>query len=228
MMILMAAGMVSADLVFSQGFNAPLTTNDYYKVGTWSYGSYFGVSTPGYVTNGNGGLVGTEGSGFAAWNTGSSNAVPTIIAGMDFRLPDTVTAAGVTYTFSGDFGWRYAAGSKATVDDMLIRAQASGFVIGTNNINAVQDGTPVNYMFGTYAQGTWTTYTFNYTTIVADIGKPITLRVRFQDNSAVDSQNVQLLTDNWTVTSIPEPATIGMLGLGALVVLVLRPVRVRG
>ena len=54
-------------------------------------------------------------------------------------------------------------------------------------------------------------YTFSYTTVAADIGKTIEGRVRTVDLNKVGG-SIQLLADDWQVTAIPEPATLGLLG----------------
>lgn len=53
-------------------------------------------------------------------------------------------------------------------------------------------------------------YTFSYTTVAADIGKTIEGRVRTVDLNKVGG-SIQLLADDWQVTAIPEPATLGLL-----------------
>ena len=99
--------------------------------------------------------------------------------------------------------------------------------------------------------GTWTAivagaatgwYEFDVTSVVTnDIAKDSTLasvfRLQLNNDTAMDStKNIQFVnfTDNGTtggtipelvITTIPEPATIGMIGLGALITLLFRRLR---
>ena len=100
--------------------------------------------------------------------------------------------------------------------------------------------------------GTWTAitngaaigwYEFDVTSVVTnDIAKDTTLasvfRLQLNNDTAMDStKNIQFVnfTDNnpvsgnmpqLVITTIPEPATIGMIGLGALITLLIRRIRI--
>ncbi|RLA36422.1 MAG: hypothetical protein DRQ64_10105, partial [Gammaproteobacteria bacterium] len=110
MIMALVAGTASASIVWSEGFNSGFS-NPY----SASWGAQFGLTGPGIVTDGS--IAGIEGDGFAAMNVNQAVGAPAITGGMDFSL-GTVASAGVTYTFSGDFGWRY--GTLASASDLLI------------------------------------------------------------------------------------------------------------
>ncbi|QHI68483.1 sulfatase-like hydrolase/transferase [Tichowtungia aerotolerans] len=185
--------------VWSEGFNSDFS-NPYAK---GSFGPQFGVTTPGIVTDGS--LAGVEGDGFAALNLKrkETNGKAKQFGGMDVSL-GTVTDAGVTYTFSGKFGWRY--GKPASARDLEIIKEFSGFLIGGKRPASMV--TPA-FNFGELPQKQLKDYRFSYTTQPDDVGKTIGLRLRLVDLNKVTGLT-QFLTDGWAVTAAPAEAAAGV------------------
>ena len=211
----MAVCTASASLViWSEGFNS-----DFSSPYSASFGNpLFGVSLPGIITDGS--LTGIEGDGFAAANTSLTNTSGTasILSGMDINL-GAVAEAGVKYTFSGEFGWRY--GTLAAASDLGIHYGQTGFVVdGTTH--TAGDFLPFNFGTSTSGQAQLTTHDFSYTTVASDVGKDILVRIRLVDQNN-DGTLTQLLTDDWQVTAVPEPAALGLLGaVGAMILFIRR------
>lgn len=208
--IMLAAGTGLADVIFSEGFNS-----DFSSPYSAAFGSEFGITAPGIVTNES--IAGMEGDGFAGLNINKPTGDPSITGGMDVSL-GTVSAAGVTYTFSGDFGWQY--GTLDAASDNLLSYNQTGFVVG-NTTHPKGDYQPFNFGTSTPGSGVFTNYTFSYTTDAADVGQSILVRIRLQDNGQ-DGTLTQLLTDNWQVTAVPEPATMGLFTVTVGLILIYR------
>jgi hypothetical protein len=66
-------------------------------------------------------------------------------------------------------------------------------------------------------QNGWEDFNFNFTTSASDTS----VTLCFTETS-IDTYHQDLLLDNVSVTVVPEPATIGMLGLGALITFLIR------
>jgi hypothetical protein len=190
-LVMFSIGTLTAQTVFQEGFNSGFTNP--YAISSFAY--EFGITSPGIVTDGS--ISGIEGNGLAALNNGRTNAgsVASIVGGMDISL-GTVAAAGITYTFSGDFGWRY--GTLAAASDNAISYGQSGFVVGSTTHTA-GDFKTFNFGTSTAGSGILTNYTFSYTTVAGDVGQSITARLRLQDNNT-NGTLTQLLTDNWIIT----------------------------
>lgn len=205
-LLILICGMVSADVVWSEGFNSDFS--DSYSS---SFGYRFGVNAPGIVTDGS--VGGTEGDGFSALNANqtSTGGVASIVGGMDIDL-GTVADSGVTYSFSGNFGWRY--GTAAAASDLAVHYGQTGFIVdGTTH--TAGDFSEFNFGTSTAGQSQLANHSFSYTTVSTDIGKNILVRIRLVDKNNVGTLT-QLLADDWQVTAIPEPATLGLLStLGA-------------
>jgi hypothetical protein len=190
-MLALAAGSASAvsevTNIFTEGFNELPFSSPYVS----SWGAQFGVTAPGVVTNDS--SLAVEGVGFAALNNNRAIDPPVNIIGhMQVEL-GTVAAEGVTYTFSGDFSWRY--GTAASAAELKVNhGSHSGFKVDT--ASPASDGSDFYF---TMAQTNWATHSFSYTTTASDVGKPIAVVVRLADDDNVAGLT-QLLTDNWIVT----------------------------
>ncbi|VGO14005.1 hypothetical protein PDESU_02562 [Pontiella desulfatans] len=212
--LILVAGSASASVIWSEGFNSGFSSP--YSA---SFGApVFGSTGPGIQTDGS--LAGIEGDGFASANSSQTNVngVASILSGMDISL-GAVAEAGVTYTFSGDFGWRF--GSVAAASDLAVHANQSGFRIDGTKVS----GPSSNFVFGDLASSQSANnlgqLTFDYTTVAGDVGKDILVRIRIVDEHDVGTLT-QLLSDNWQVTAIPEPATLGMVAAFGGTVLFIR------
>jgi hypothetical protein len=180
---------VSAQVViWSGGFNSDAT--DPYVKGKKSFGLQFGLSAPGVITGGS--IDGTEGDGFVALDTDfTASGEPKVFGGMDIDL-GPVTAEGVTYTFSGNFSWR-AASVPGNQKDIRIIAGQTGFIVGGGKASDSDE----NFHFD-MKEAVWAEHRFSYTTVRADVGKPIHLRIRLLDENAI-AGSTQLLADDWKV-----------------------------
>ena len=144
----------------------------------------------GVITGGD--IAGTEGDGFVAMDTDfPASGEPKVFSGMDIDL-GPVTAEGVTYTFSGNFSWR-AASVPGNQKDIRIIAGQTGFIVGGGKASDSDE----NFHFD-MKETVWAEHRFSYTTVRADVGKPIRLRVRFVDENAI-AGSTQLLADDWKV-----------------------------
>ncbi|MEM0965346.1 MAG: hypothetical protein AAGJ81_04220 [Verrucomicrobiota bacterium] len=206
----------ASTLIFTEGFNSGFSSP--YSDG---FGIRYGITAPGIVLSPNSGTVATEGDAFAGMNSSQTNTTPTVISGMDIDL-GTVTEEGTTYIFTGEFGWRF--GSVAAASDLAFNNGQTGFRIGTDT---KKDGVVAVNFGEDFTAGVFNQVSFSYTTVIGDVGQDLGLRIRLQDNGAV-SGLTQLLTDNWQVTSIPEPSAGGaLIGIGSLALLTLRRHRIR-
>jgi hypothetical protein len=176
--------MAAEPVVFAEGFNS-----DY--VSPWDgtanqNNAAFGNGAPGIT---NSGTAGFEGDGFAVktWDRADTDGV-TSVALWNIADLEVVEVAGVTYTFTGDFGWRN--GSTNAVNDLFIHAGQSGFN-GKGNVTNVE--------IGSIPSNTLETVSFSYTTVQADVGTMLSLRVYFADRDLTNSV-VELLADDWNVT----------------------------
>ena len=200
----LTARSASASVIWSEGFNSGFSSPYSASFGT----PLFGLTGRGIMTDGS--LAGIEGDGFAVANSSRTDTHGTgsIISGMEISL-GIVAEAGVTYTFSGDFGWRH--GTLSAASDLAIHAKQSGFVIDGSRVS----GPSANFMFGDLASSASTNnlgqLTFDYTTVIGDVGKDILVRIRIMDKCNVGTLT-QLLADNWQVAAvIPEPDTLGLI-----------------
>ena len=186
---LLASAASAQVVIWSQGFNSD-SVDSYTQDGN-SFGLRFGLSIPGVITGGD--IVGTEGDGFVALNAKlPANGVAKVFGGMDVDL-GTVTAAGVTYTFSGNFSWRYASVLGNQKDIRIIPSQ-TGFIVGEGDAS----DSDLNFHLD-MKETVWDEHRFSFTTVRADVGKPISLRIRLADDNAIAGLT-QLLADDWKVT----------------------------
>lgn len=205
--------------IFSEGFNSDFS-NPYSNQSPYqTFGFQYGLGVPGIVASGNNGLSATEGDSFAAtnYNNASTTGATTIAGGMDIAL-GTVAAAGETYTFSGDFGWRFS-NTSGNNEELFIFAAQTGFLF--DGVKPGFTAGPSQSWFFDMPESTFEEFSFSYTTGTADIGKSVGLRIRLADQNNI-AGSTQLLTDNWQVSVIPEPATYaflaGILALGGALV----------
>ncbi|WP_136079537.1 hypothetical protein [Pontiella desulfatans] len=108
-----------------------------------------------------------------------------------------VTEAGVTYSFTGDFGWRNASREGAQ-SDYSFKPNKNGFKVGVDG-QVFGSSYPFNFGERTDGEHRFTPLSFSYTTVKQDIGKPIQLSLTLHGENSVDG-SVELLTDNWNVT----------------------------
>ena len=197
-------------IIFSEGFNSDFT--DRY---TSKWHPVFGIANPGIVGSGTNGTNATEGDSFAGLNVSRpSAAAPAVFAGMNFDL-GTITEANQTYTFTGDFSWRFGGSTASAADLGIAGSEQSGFKI--DNTHA---GAPTVRFDFDMAENEWIQHSFSFTTVLGDVGKNLRLRIRLVDEGAVGGITTQLLTDNWKVTVIPEnkayPFLLGIVAFTCL------------
>lgn len=192
MSALFPASFVSGqNVVFSEGFNS-----DFMDPYTGGFGPQFGLTNPAIVVDGNNGTQATEGDSFAGLNTERpQDAKPTVFNSMEIDL-GTVSKAGITYTFTGDFSWRF--GSNIAASELrIIGSGQSGFLVEGDKV-----GRPMTQFYFDMPQMEWREYILIYRTTPRDVGKNITLRIRLADNNEEGGLN-QIITDNWKVTVTP-------------------------
>ncbi len=208
-----------AGVIWTEGFNTDFGGDAALYTGSSTWAQRFGAVSPNIVSSPDNGLSASEGDAFNGLNTPNNPVSGGAAAlGQGSVALETITAAGVTYTFTGDFGWRYDSVAGAA-SDISLRAGTGFAVIGGAGPSAP------DFSFGAFGSGTWNEYTFSYTTVADDIGKDIEFRIVLVDENAV-AGTTQLLTDTWRVESIPEPATFGLLGIAGCVITALRRLRV--
>lgn len=182
--MVLAAGAASAaePVIFTEGFNS-----DYSSQWTANISSAFGNAAPGIT---NSGTAGFEGDGFAVinWDRADTDGAVNVTQWNHVDL-EVVQLAGVTYTFTGDFGWRN--GSTNAINDVFIHSGQSGFN-GNGDV-------PTNFEIGSIPSNTLQTVSFSYTTVEADVGAMLTLKINLADKDFTNSV-VELLADDWNVT----------------------------
>lgn len=180
---------VSAQVViWSEGFNSD--TVDPYMKGGKSFALRFGFSVPGIITGGD--IAGTEGDGFVAMSVDSpASGEAKVFSAMDINL-GPVTAVGVTYTFLGNFSWR-AASVPGNQKEIRIIAGQTGFIVGDGKASDSDE----NFRFD-MKETVWAEHRFSYTTVRADVGQSIRLRIRLVDDNVI-AGSTQLLADDWKV-----------------------------
>lgn len=183
-------GLRGQRIVFSEGFNSNFNEPYEFRWGLW-----FGVSTPGIIEDGNNGTNATEGDSFAALNVNRHGAGSPVFAGMVIDL-GTIAEAGLTYTFTGDFSWRFGKVNVAG-ELRIIGSGQSCFLVDGNPV-----GTPIPQFYFNMPKMEWKQHSFSYKTATDDVGKSIKLRIRLADDLAYHGLT-QLITDNWKVTIIP-------------------------
>ena len=197
----------ATNVVMSEGFNVGFVASDFYTTNSTTFAAHFVT----ILSSPNNGLSGTEGDGYSVLNV--NNPADSVLSLLGRGTVDlgTVTPVGATYTFTGDFAWRFP--SAAGTQDDLYMGSGSGFRIN----GAIQPASQVDFEFSAIgAQSTWSEYTFSYTTVASDVGKPLSISIDILDRDLV-AGSTQLLTDNWKVISVGgtlPPPTIGILSEG--------------
>lgn len=180
--------------VFFEGFNSDFVSQWDGTVG--QNNNAWGNLTPGATTGG--GTVQTEGDGFAALTVSTNTPTAENFNGDSIADLGTVTSAGITYTFSGDFSWRN--GDTNTLSQVNIKNNTTGFKSGATGElkSSLMSG---NWTFDNAVSNEFTTVTFSYTTTEDDVGHPISLQVRTHRLANGFVGSVELLADNWLVTA---------------------------
>lgn len=216
------AASAQAGVVYSEGFEGGAPT---YAAG--SFGAQWGLTPPGIVAS-NANATAPEGNNYAGFNTNNA-ATGVAIVGRMRSTVETVAAAGVTYTFTGEFAWLFDTLGNTSADpgiaDMFLFETNTGFGFAGEGLTipggnlATQGG---NYFFNSTEStvalggvGGWTTVTYSYTTIAGDVGKTLEAWIEVRDLGLQASQN-QLLADNFVVTSVPEPTSLSLMALVGL------------
>lgn len=174
---------------FNSGFSPPWSEESWGR-------NIWGVTRSEIRPAGDGGTTATEGDGFCMMNVAAkSNGAPKPFCCHYVDLGD-ITEAGVTYSFAGDFGWRNASreGGQA---DYSFKPNKTGFKVGVDG-QVFGNAYLFNFAERTDGEHRFTQYSFAYTTVEQDIGKPIQLALTLQGEDAAGS--IELLTDNWKVT----------------------------
>ena len=209
MIMALAVGTASATIVWSEGFNLDYTPGGFND--NWAVEFGPNILTAAWNTEGD------AGSWYNTSDPATGGGAGAIMGGQDFVI-GTVAAAGEIYTFTGDFGWQY--GSLASANDVGVHASQSGFLLDGAKVG----GPAADYVYGSGAQSELFEYSFSYTTVPADIGKTMEGRIRTVDYQVVDGLT-QILTDNWQVDVVPEPATLGLAGMAGIGLLMVRRFR---
>jgi hypothetical protein len=88
----------------------------------------------------------------------------------------------------------------------------------TGEVYLTIGGTPVAAIGGIAAEGAFATFTATYTGLAADVGKSIGILLTTSGPQGV-FDNVQLSSE---AAPVPEPASVGLLGLGLLGIMAIR------
>jgi hypothetical protein len=132
-------------------------------------------------------------------------------------LDNTVSYDSVSFRFGGD---NTSAGTDCTFT-LELRSSLDNYtsVLGTTSYAALRSSGQLNF----------TTTSFDLSVIPSfqEVSSPTTFRFYVYDNSNVNTTKIAVRLDDISVygSVIPEPATIGMLGLGMLIVITARRIR---
>ena len=211
---LVSANNAGATPVMSQGFNSGFDAGAFYGAGSLAV-RFVGTTLSQPPTT-----SATEGDGYSViqLNRTVTDGAVTLLGRGNVDL-ETITAAGQTYTFTGDFTWRFPSGA-GVINDIYI-GSGSGFRVD----GVLQAESKVDFEFFPIAQNSWSQYAFSYTTVAADIGKELVMSIDILDRDNVSGTN-HIITDNWQVDVIPEPATLSLLGITGCVLIALRRLRI--
>ena len=203
---LTGAGLSAQTVVWSEGFNSGFV--DPFAPNPASFGYQFGGTLR---SNGWNGITGIEGDKFTSAAFDSTGAAAA--SQHEVVTLGEITSAGVTYTFSGDFGWNgTATGGQTAADDLFFRDLHTGFLVIDGGTKTLEKNAVLDVNIGEdFVEGTLNLVTFSYTTVAGDIGNDLGFRIRIQDAGAVDD-SIQVVADNWQVTSVPEPSAYALIG----------------
>ena len=189
--ICLVPGVSRATTIFSDNFNGETQSLNHSPFAQWT------------VTNGTVDVIG-DGGTFALLPLGNGNYVdldgtakdPGIMASTPFTL-----FAGQTYDFSFD----YAGSQRGDTHSLFV-----GFDFNNDGLIDFNSGGPIlNVLTGTGLTSVFSSFLQ---------GSDTTARIIFtQDPSNADagiSNNIGLLVDNVKLTSVPEPASLMLLGAG--------------
>jgi hypothetical protein len=117
-------------VIKSEGFNSNFILTNLYTATTNTYGIRFGTtnSSSWILASPHNGLVSSEGDSFCALNVNRTQT-DGVVEDLGQGTVDlgTVASAGDTYTFSGDFRWRYSDGTTAW--NGLLNSATDGAVV---------------------------------------------------------------------------------------------------
>lgn len=155
-------------------------------------------------------IPGTQVGNFFAFNTIPNGT--TVAFANTATISQTVGATvqvGVTYTLQIDLGWRNDMSAFTGMADLLV-----------NGKQYVATGAaPV--------QGNWSEFTATYTGLAADAGDPITIQLNSTGSFAQQADFDDVLLNSNIASPVPEPASIGILGVGLIGLLSRRSARNR-
>jgi hypothetical protein len=196
-----AAANASTITITNPSFENPQIAPATNVIGTLNGWSLAGGNT-GTTTQADTGLTPVDGNQMAFVNL-SDNA---LINGTSQTL-GTNFQAYTTYTLSAYFGWRG--------DNLAYTGLLQLYAGGTALAGLVSGGTLVQEAQVTTTQGTFVLGSLTYTTTATDpaIGQVISIRLGGEPViSGPHQADIDLVT--LTATAVPEPASMGLLGLG--------------